>query len=618
VTAETTRSARQWQAEGAARFRSRDLVGAEAALREAARADPSEPEYLLHLAEVARAAGRTDDGVAWLVRASEVVGDGMARRNALAAAWLAADRPAEALDAALRSLGDGDSRTSGNADGDVDTARRLFVEALRRMRRPPPAAARAMLARAMREGWARQDLLGGLAVRFLRTSWPASANGMATDELLAELLVSAPVGDPEMEARLRATRRDLLMAAAGKTSTAGAMLDFAARLARQCFLNEYAWPVTPEEARTVDDIAAALAIGPITAAQLLALASYRGLADVPGVDAMVIEGAPTAVTSVLTQQVTLLRAAREAGLSVPTLTPLTGAVTQAVQAQYEANPYPCWDRLADTAPLPIDRLLKALFPQAALQPIPNASAPDILAAGCGAGQEALVTARRHPTARVLAVDLSRASLGYGVMKASEFGVANVAWGQADLMALDQDALGGRSFDVVVSSGVLHHLADPIAGARRLASLLRPGGVIKLGLYSARARARLAPAKALARRFPPTDEGLRALRAAILAAPIGDPVRQVLGIGDFYALSACRDLLMHVQEHELTIPDLARMLDVSGLRFLGFALGARELAAYRRAFPGDPGATSLESWDAFEQANPDTFIGMYQFWAQKPA
>ena len=51
------------------------------------------------------------------------------------------------------------------------------------------------------------------------------------------------------------------------------------------------------------------------------------------------------------------------------------------------------------------------------------------------------------------------------------------------------ALGalGRSFDMIDSSGVLHHLADPFAGWRVLLSLLRPGGVMRLGLYSALGR-----------------------------------------------------------------------------------------------------------------------------------
>jgi len=38
--------------------------------------------------------------------------------------------------------------------------------------------------------------------------------------------------------------------------------------------------------------------------------------------------------------------------------------------------------------------------------------------------------------------------------------------------------------------------------------------------------------------------------------------------------------------------------------------------YAERFPDDPAQTNLAHWHAFEQDNPDTFIGMYQFWLQK--
>ena len=49
----------------------------------------------------------------------------------------------------------------------------------------------------------------------------------------------------------------------------------------------------------------------------------------------------------------------------------------------------------------------------------------------------------------------------------------------------------RRFDLIEAVGVLHHLADPYAGWRVLLSLLRPGGFMLLGLYSAPARRNLA-------------------------------------------------------------------------------------------------------------------------------
>jgi hypothetical protein len=39
-------------------------------------------------------------------------------------------------------------------------------------------------------------------------------------------------------------------------------------------------------------------------------------------------------------------------------------------------------------------------------------------------------------------------------------------------------------------------------------------------------------------------------------------------------------------------------------------------AYRRRFPDDPTMVNLDRWHAYEQEQPDTFAGMYQFWIAK--
>jgi len=53
-----------------------------------------------------------------------------------------------------------------------------------------------------------------------------------------------------------------------------------------------------------------------------------------------------------------------------------------------------------------------------------------------------------------------------------------------------------------------------------------------------------------------------------------------------------------------------------LRFEGFDLPAGVLRQYAEKFPGDPEMVSLENWHAFEQENPETFAGNYQFWCRK--
>ena len=65
---------------------------------------------------------------------------------------------------------------------------------------------------------------------------------------------------------------------------------------------------------------------------------------------------------------------------------------------------------------------------------------------------------RH--ARVLAIDLSLASLSYAKRMAENFGLGDIEFAQADIMMAGSI---GRQFDFIDASGVLHHLADPWAG-----------------------------------------------------------------------------------------------------------------------------------------------------------
>ena len=82
------------------------------------------------------------------------------------------------------------------------------------------------------------------------------------------------------------------------------------------------------------------------------------------------------------------------------------------------------------------------------------------------------------------------------------------------------------------------------------------------------------------------------------------------------VGACRDLLFHVQEHRMNLHTLNRFLKDHDLTFLGFEIDSSVIQAYQKRFSNDMSATNLEQWHIYEEENPDTFIGMYQFWIQK--
>ena len=152
----------------------------------------------------------------------------------------------------------------------------------------------------------------------------------------------------------------------------------------------------------------------------------------------------------------------------------------------------------------------------------------------------------------------------------------------------------------------------------LVSLLRPGGVMHIGLYSALARSDIRAARALIidRGYQETAADIRRCRQELLSFEDGTPFKNVTRYGDFFTTGECRDLLFHVQERQFTIPEIKDFLTENGLTFLGFTGTVAQ--AYRSRFPEDQAMTDLDRWHAFETENPMTFVNMYQFWVQKAA
>lgn len=394
-------------------------------------------------------------------------------------------------------------------------------------------------------------------------------------------------------------------------------------LAHQAFNTEYVNDASEGELAVVDALRQAIdaerAAGRALPLHWMALyACYRALSTLEGAQDIAMDLARTPLAGLAKRQIEDLWTERELRSTIPALTGVADAVSASVRDQYEANPYPRWMRVREERPVAsLAADLRHRFPHARLQRVVEQPA-EILVAGCGTGRHPIATARRFPDARVLAVDLSLTSLAYALRKTRELGIANVEYQQADLLAMG--SLPAR-FDVIECVGVLHHLADPLGGGRTLATLLRPGGVMRVGLYSALARRHVVRARELAAAegFPATPDGIRALRRAVLRRS-EDPLLSRLTRGeDFYSLSGLRDLVFHVQEHRLALPEIARMITELGLEFVGFELpDGAVAAAYSASFPGDPSRSSFENWQRFEERRPDTFAAMYQFWLRKPA
>jgi 2-polyprenyl-3-methyl-5-hydroxy-6-metoxy-1,4-benzoquinol methylase len=162
--------------------------------------------------------------------------------------------------------------------------------------------------------------------------------------------------------------------------------------------------------------------------------------------------------------------------------------------------------------------LRKTFPQAWLGCFEKDEPTEILIAGCGTGQQSIETAMRLRNVRVLAVDLSFSSLCYAVRKTKEAGLDNIRYAQADIVSMESSDF---TFDLIEAMGVLHHLRDPFAGWLSLLSLLRPGGFMRVGLYSEVARQEFSEVREFISigGYRPSSSDIRTFRQELASRPL---------------------------------------------------------------------------------------------------
>ena len=451
---------------------------------------------------------------------------------------------------------------------------------------------------------------------------PEALSAMS-DPLLIAVLTRILIADAGTEAVLTRTRCQVLgfVLSASSRSLAGDVLPFALALAQQCHLNEYLYSESADERDQLGSLRQALAAEATSWSAwhglgLAVLASYRHLRGCADLEALFsLARDDVAMADLLRYQLDEPQSEASIRTEIVSLGDISDGVSRAVREQYEENPYPRWESLHHLPARPLAKILPEICPALADVP-PPPEHPRVLVAGCGTGRHALLAAQLYRASELVAVDLSRASLAYAIRKAEALGITGVTFYQADILSLPKQL---QPFDVIESSGVLHHMAEPLAGWRALTELLKPGGVMKLALYSEAARQHIVAARELiaARGYPATADGIRQCRQEILARQ-DDPNMVKLAAGrDFYSLSLCRDLIFHVQEHRFTLPRIAAACDSLGLTFLGIEpQDPRQAEGYRARFPEDPRLSSLQNWATYESDNPDCFAEMYHFWLRK--
>ena len=162
------------------------------------------------------------------------------------------------------------------------------------------------------------------------------------------------------------------------------------------------------------------------------------------------------------------------------------------------------------------------------------------------------------------------------------------------------------------------MEDPMAGWKVLTDCLKPGGLMKIGLYSELARKNIVQMRNEIQELSidSDDAAMKLFRQHVVNSE-KEHHKQIVSNPDFYCLSGLRDLLFHVQEHRFTISEIKESLAQLGLDFCGFEFRSdKKVDKFKSQNIAQNAIYDLDKWDVFEKENPTIFFGMYQFWCQK--
>jgi SAM-dependent methyltransferase len=234
---------------------------------------------------------------------------------------------------------------------------------------------------------------------------------------------------------------------------------------------------------------------------------------------------------------------------------------------------------------------------------------DILVAGCGTNQAACL-AFTNPSAKVVATDVSQPSLDHQQYLKDKHGLKNLELQRLpieDLGVLDLD------FDLVVSTGVLHHLADPRQGMAALASCLRRDGVVSAMVYGKYGRIGVDLLASVFNQLGlgQDDSSVKTVRETIAVLPADHPVESYLKFAwDLRSDAGVVDTFLHGRQRSYSVEECLDLVTSSGLVFQewffksgyypheGLAL-PDELSSALNALP------QIEAWSLMERLQSST-------------
>lgn len=242
--------------------------------------------------------------------------------------------------------------------------------------------------------------------------------------------------------------------------------------------------------------------------------------------------------------------------------------TAAVRDMYERYPYPEGE--------PVLRLgTDARFLLSGVErPFPRKPGPiQVLDAGCGRGVGLLTIASLDPSAQFTGIDINRVALQEVKKNARDRGLTNLKTQEVDLMTLEGLEVPDGGFDVIHSSGVLHHLSDPAQGLGNLRDVLATHGVICAMVYGGPGRELLRRLKRGIDIIAPPEQSIEnriAPARALAQATAGEekiladtPWADTYERGDVEFVDRC----LNVNETSYDVQGLWDFMDSAGMRFI---------------------------------------------------
>ena len=188
---------------------------------------------------------------------------------------------------------------------------------------------------------------------------------------------------------------------------------------------------------------------------------------------------------------------------------------------------------------------------------------DVLVAGCGTWQAAKF-AVCHPGARVVGIDASPTSLEHTEKLKQKYDLTNLETRQLPIENL-QDL--GQSFDLIVCTGVLHHLVDPDAGLRALRSVLRSDGAMYLMVYAPYGRTGVYMLQDYCRKLGigTSEQEIKDLTAVLKRLPQHHPMLSIVsGSRDSLDANALVDAVLNPRDRTYAVPQLFDFIERNDL------------------------------------------------------